>query len=63
MVAVVDCRISLKARLALKDYGYNIIALPPYSGLQSAVASHPDMLIFITDDKLITSNGSGYCPC
>lgn len=57
MVAVVDCRISLKARLALEENGYKVIALPPYSGLQSAVASHPDMLIFATDDKLITSKG------
>ena len=57
MIAVVDCRMCEEARLALKDYGYKVIALPPYSGLQSAVASHPDMLIFITDDKLITSKG------
>lgn len=55
MVAVVDFKISEEAKALLSQYGYKVIAVPPHSKLASAISSHPDMLIFAIDNKLITS--------
>ena len=54
MIAIVDERIPLLCRSALSEYGFDIIALPPFPCLPSPVASHPDMLIFLSHGKLIT---------
>lgn len=38
----------------LKESGYSVIPLPADPRLPSPVASHPDMLLFLTEDILIT---------
>ena len=44
-IAIVDSRIGYDAERALMLRGYRVLALPPFSRLSEAVASHPDMLI------------------
>ena len=44
-IALVDERIGHQAERKLTLLGYRVIALPPFSKLGEAVASHPDMLI------------------
>lgn len=52
--AVVDCRIDKKTENALGNYAESILKLPPFSRLSPAVASHPDMLIWVYGKALIT---------
>lgn len=44
-IAIVDTRIGIEAERSLMLRGYRVVALPPFSKLSEAVASHPDMLI------------------
>lgn len=47
--AVVDRRISEKCLAGLSDLGFTPILMPPFDALDTSVASHPDMLIFLGD--------------
>lgn len=49
----VDNRISQKCKDALSAKGFCPIELPPFSALSSPVASHPDMLMFLTEKHII----------
>ena len=51
---IVDTRISKKCESALISLGHTVIKLPPDPVLPPPVASHPDMLLFLYRDKLIT---------
>ena len=52
MIAIIDHRASIKSRNALKKLGIDVIPVPPSPCLQSGVASHTDMLIFIGFGRL-----------
>lgn len=52
MFALTDCRADASLLSAIKEYGFEPILMPPASYLQSGVASHTDMLIFIGFGKL-----------
>ena len=54
MIALVDCRISSEIEKKLSEYADSIVKLPPLPALPAPVASHPDMLLFISDGILIT---------
>ncbi len=54
MIAIVDERMPTTCQRALADRGFDIITLPPFPCLPAPVASHPDMLIFLSHRKLIT---------
>ena len=54
MIAIIDERMPSSCQAELKKRGYDIIALPPFPRLPTPVASHPDMLIFLSHGKLIT---------
>lgn len=58
---IVDTNISAACKRRLAILGYNVIELPPYRGMSSPVASHPDTLICRIGDELITS--ADYCEC
>ena len=47
-----DIRIPKKAEEALKSRSFEVIKLPPFKKLDPAVASHPDMLMFLGDKIL-----------
>ena len=51
MLAVTDPRMPCSAKAKLKKI-CEVIELPPFSALDSRVASHPDMLLFKLGDKL-----------
>ena len=53
-IAIVDSRIPKDAERALSDYTDKIIKLPPFKCLQEPVSAHPDMLMFPTEDSIIT---------
>lgn len=50
---IVDARLDARCEKKLSEIGYNVIKLPPSPFLQLPVASHPDMLLFIADGKII----------
>ena len=52
MIALIDCRASEKALSALKNIGAEVYLLPPSPSLQTGVASHTDMIIFIGFGRL-----------
>ncbi len=54
--ALCDIRISEKCVKALRGLGYTVICLPPWDRLSSPVASHPDMLLFPIEDRVIVSS-------
>ena len=54
MIAIIDERMPLSYRAELEKRGFDIISLPPFPRLPEPVASHPDMLIFLSHGKLIT---------
>ena len=56
---IVDTNLSDACKRRLTVLGYNVIELPPYDGMSSPVASHPDTLICRIGDELITS--ADYC--
>ncbi len=49
---VVDERLDTVCDMALRDFGYEIVRMPKSRHLQSPVAAHPDMLIFIFGNRL-----------
>ncbi len=51
---ITDQRIDKECTASLARFGYEIIKLPPSKHLAAPVASHPDMLIFIDGQRLIT---------
>ena len=51
---IADERLPSEQREKLLEFGFTPILLPPSEKLSSAVASHPDMLMFLTKDTLIT---------
>ena len=53
-IAIVDSRIEKDAERALSDYADKIIKLPPFKRLQEPVSAHPDMLMFPTENSIIT---------
>ena len=53
-IAIVDSRIKKDAERALSDYADKIIKLPPFKRLQEPVSAHPDMLMFPTENSIIT---------
>lgn len=64
MICLVDERISNKCERALLKRGFRVIKMPPSDRLGTAVASHPDMLLFYHRGNIITS--AEYCekfPC
>ena len=54
MITVTDCRMDERAVEKLSEYGFYNISLKPWSALPGGIASHPDMLIFVLDDILLT---------
>ena len=51
-IALTDERISEKCRSALKNRGFFVIDLPAFDAFETAVQSHPDMLLFYLNGKL-----------
>jgi len=54
MLAIADERISNDCKSALKQFGYSVLTLPSFPLLSKPVSSHPDMLIFIINNTIIT---------
>ena len=50
---ITDNRIDKKCEKGLRERGFEPIKLPPFPTLQSPVAAHPDMLLFLGKGKLI----------
>ena len=59
MICLVDERISKKCERSLLLRGARLIKLPPSEKLPSPMASHPDMLLFLHKNRIITS--AEYC--
>lgn len=54
-IALVDSRISDKCRSALMRRGFFVIDMPPAEGLSEPLRSHPDMLVALLGNNLITT--------
>lgn len=54
MLVFTDCRIDPAAAQKLRDFGHAPIPCPPHPTLDAPVASHPDLLLFITDTGILT---------
>lgn len=52
VLSLVDCRLSEKCRIALRDYGFFVIPLPSFPILEESIQSHPDTLMCKIGDKL-----------
>lgn len=52
---LVSSDMSKKCVDALKSRGYGVIAVPPFEALSKPVMSHPDMLMYYVNNKLILS--------
>ena len=50
---IADERLDARCEKSLTERGFEIIKLPPSPRLQTPVASHPDMLMFMIGDRLI----------
>lgn len=59
MICLVDERISEKCERSLLLRGARVIKLPPAEKLPVPMASHPDMLLFLHNNRIITS--AEYC--
>ncbi|MBO7304120.1 MAG: hypothetical protein J6V09_02750 [Clostridia bacterium] len=57
--AIVDERISEKCERALLTRGFRVIKTPPSENLGQGIMSHPDMLMFVHKNKIISS--AEYC--
>ena len=55
MLAVIDCRTPSSVRDGLRKHGADLLPLPPHPSLPAPVASHPDMLIFFSNDAILTT--------
>ena len=58
-IAIVDNRIPSDMERALAVRGYKVISLPASPRLSSPIASHPDMLVKIIGNELVTT--ADYC--
>ncbi len=54
MIAIIDARQPSAVRDALRECGFDIVALPAFPRLPAPVSGHPDMLIFIACGVLFT---------
>ena len=54
MLVFTDCRLPKEAAQILRTFGHTPIPCPPHPGLAAPVASHPDLLIFPTENSLYT---------
>lgn len=54
-LAIVDGRISAECEAALTRYGYNVIKTQKNTKIGEAVSYHPDMLMFLHNNRIITS--------
>ena len=54
MIAVLSESVPQAALQSIRTYGYEPILLPPHPSLPKAVASHPDMLLFLAQDVIFT---------
>lgn len=54
MLAIADCRLPRDIIASLMSHGFEPLLLPPFPALPPPVASHPDMLIFILGESLLT---------
>ena len=52
MKALIDCRADSSLLLSLKEHGFESILMSPAHYIQTGVASHTDMLIFIGFERL-----------
>ena len=59
MIALVDERIDSASERALMIRGFRVIKLPASDKLGAAVASHPEMLLFYHNNRIISS--ADYC--
>ena len=50
---ITDSRIDKRCEEALVELGYSPIKLPPSSNLALPVSAHPDMLVFVSKERLI----------
>ena len=51
-IALTDIRMSEKCKSALRERGFFLIDMPPFFRLETAVQSHPDMLLFYLNGKI-----------
>ena len=56
---IVDNRISVKCERALEKEGFYLLKLPADRSLGTAVASHPDTVLFYADNEIIST--ADYC--
>lgn len=56
MKLIISGEMPLDLRAALTVRGFELLLLPPCRNLDAPVASHPDMLIFAHNDKILTTN-------
>ncbi len=54
MLVFTDCRLSQKAADTLALYGHAPLPCPPHPELDPAIASHPDMLLFMTQGGIFS---------
>lgn len=54
MLVFTDCRLDPKALQTLCEFGHTPIPCPPHPLLDAPIASHPDLLLFLTDDRILT---------
>ncbi|MBQ7379946.1 MAG: hypothetical protein IJW70_09770 [Clostridia bacterium] len=54
MLVFTDCRISREAAQGLLLHGHTPLPCPPHPSLDPAIASHPDMLLLVTQGGIFT---------
>ena len=55
MIAILDCRTPKVTLKALEERGFETILMPPHPALPAPVASHPDLLLFLTESECLTT--------
>ena len=55
MLAIIDHRTPRKICKGLKKQGFKLLKLPSHPTLPIPVSAHPDMLLFFTEDAIITT--------
>lgn len=58
-IAIVDARISAECQRGLMLHGFSVIKTAPSKRLGEAVCAHPDMLMLVYKNRIITS--AAYC--
>ena len=61
MYVFTDCRLSQTATEALTSFGHTVIPCPPHPALDPAIASHPDMLAFTTENGIFVHAEHNFC--